>query len=109
MLEDKRYYSIGEVAEHFALEPHVLRFWEKEFTLLRPRKNRSGNRMYSGRDVEIIDKIRFLLYEELFTIEGARRKLSKIRQIPLEDYRKTEKMLSDKDFIIELKRLLGAL
>ena len=74
--EDKLYYSISEVAEMTGLKPYVLRFWEKEFPQLRPKKNRGGNRTYQKREIVVISRIKHLLYEEGFTIEGARQKLS---------------------------------
>jgi DNA-binding transcriptional MerR regulator len=72
----KIYYSITEVAEMAQVKPHVLRYWETEFSALRPRKNRAGNRTYREKDVKLVLLIRRLLYEEGFTIKGARRKLS---------------------------------
>ncbi len=77
----KKYHSISEVAELLDLKPHILRFWETEFTQLRPRKNRAGNRAYTERDIRIVALIRRLLYEEKYTIEGARQKLKSDREI----------------------------
>ena len=71
----KIYYSITEVAEMAQVKPHVLRYWETEFPLLRPRKNRAGNRTYQDKDVKLVLLIRKLLYEEGFTIKGARKRL----------------------------------
>ena len=71
----KIYYSITEVAEMADVKPHVLRYWETEFTALRPKKNRAGNRIYRERDVKLVLLIRRLLYEEGFTIKGARKRL----------------------------------
>ena len=74
----KRYFTIGEVAELCAIKPHVLRYWEQEFTQLRPMK-RSGNRRYYQRhEVQMIRRIRDLLYEQGFTINGARNKLQEM-------------------------------
>jgi DNA-binding transcriptional MerR regulator len=72
----KTYYSIGEVCSHTELEPHVLRYWESEFPQLRPKKNRAGNRAYREKDIEVIRFIKQLLYEEKYTIPGAKKKLS---------------------------------
>ena len=72
----KAYYSISEVCRSTGLEPHVLRYWESEFTHLRPRKNRAGNRAYRPKDIELIEFIKRLLYEEQYTIPGARKKLA---------------------------------
>ncbi len=71
-MEEKLYYSIREVSKKIGVEPYVLRFWEKEFPSLRPKKGRSGARMYQAREIEMAEKIRFLLYDRKFTIDGAR-------------------------------------
>lgn len=73
--DTKRYYSISEVARITGLEAYVLRFWEKEFPTLRPKKNRGGNRMYTHRDIEQINRINHLRNNEKLTIAGARNKL----------------------------------
>jgi len=72
---EKLYYSISEVGEMVNVRPYVLRFWEKEFPTLRPKKNRAGNRTYQRKDIEQIECIRDLLYKEGYTILGARHKL----------------------------------
>ena len=68
----KLYYSIGEVSEITGLKPYVLRYWESEFSNLAPSKNPAGNRAYTQKDINIILDIKRLLYQERFTIEGAR-------------------------------------
>ena len=75
LTDEKLYYSISEVAGITGLQAYVLRFWEKEFPMLRPRKNKGGNRHYQKRDIELITQIKNLLYEENFTIAGARKRL----------------------------------
>jgi DNA-binding transcriptional MerR regulator len=80
----KIYYSITEVADMAGVKPHVLRYWETEFSALRPRKNRAGNRTYRDKDVRLVLAIRKLLYEEGFTIKGARKKLSDRRAADLD-------------------------
>jgi DNA-binding transcriptional MerR regulator len=77
-LDDKRYYRIGEVARRTGVKPHVLRYWESEFRWMAPTKSRSKQRLYRKRDIEIIDLIRKLLYEERYTIAGARRRLREL-------------------------------
>jgi len=77
----KIYYSISEVCTQTGLEPHVLRYWESEFSQLRPKKNRAGNRAYRDKDIEVIRFIKHLLYEEKFTIPGAKKKLAESRLI----------------------------
>ena len=71
----KLFYKIGEVCRIFEVEPHVLRYWETEFSLLSPTKNNSGQRIYRQRDLELIETIKRLLYEEGYTIAGANKKL----------------------------------
>ncbi|MCX7726693.1 MAG: MerR family transcriptional regulator [Chitinispirillaceae bacterium] len=74
------YYSIGEVCKITDLEPYVLRYWETEFPQLRPKKSRGGNRAYREKDIDIIKYIKHLLYEEEYTISGAKKKLSQFLQ-----------------------------
>src|SRR5437867_1826673 len=73
--ESKPYYKIGEVCEITGTQPYVLRFWESEFPSLAPKKNRSGQRVYRKRDIELIRRIKALLYEKEYTIAGARKVL----------------------------------
>lgn len=75
-LPDKLYYKIGEVAEVAQVRTSVLRFWETEFSFLKPEKSTSGQRLYSKREVELILTVRHLLYVEKFTIEGVKKKIS---------------------------------
>ena len=72
----KRYFTIGEVSELCGVKPHVLRYWEQEFTQLRPMKRRGNRRYYQHHEVLLIRRIRELLYEQGFTISGARNRLS---------------------------------
>ena len=83
MIPEKIYFKIGEVCEIVGVQAHVLRYWETEFPMLSPQKNRSGQRSYRRRDVEISLRIKQLLYDEMFTIAGARKKLqSEMRETP---------------------------
>ena len=70
----QEFFSIGEVCELTGLKPHVLRYWESQFRFLNPAKNRSGNRVYQRREIELIMLVKHLLYTEKYTIEGARQK-----------------------------------
>src|SRR5690349_20912395 len=74
--EGKLYYSISGVCGMTGLEQHVLRYWESEFPQLRPKKNRSGNRAYRNKEIKIIRYIKYLLYDELYTIPGAKKKMA---------------------------------
>ena len=105
---NKLYYSIGEVSEITDLKQYVLRYWETEFSILNPSKNRSGNRTYKTEDIKIIRHIKELLYEKKFTIRGAKQYL--------EDYynknNKGNNIVSissqeiDKEFLVDLKEKL---
>jgi DNA-binding transcriptional MerR regulator len=72
---DKLFYKIGEVSKIVGVEPYVLRYWETEFSFLKPRKNKSGQRVYIKKDVEMLLTIKRLLYQERYTIEGVRNRL----------------------------------
>jgi DNA-binding transcriptional MerR regulator len=72
---EKLYYRIGEVEELAGVPAYVLRYWESEFKLLRPKKNPAGQRLYRRRDLELVQRIKSLLYDERLTLEGARKRL----------------------------------
>jgi DNA-binding transcriptional MerR regulator len=74
-IPDKLFFKIGEVAKLTGVEQHVLRYWEDEFEVLQPKKNKSGQRFYEKKDVELIIKIKRLLYLERYTIAGAKQKM----------------------------------
>ena len=76
----REYFSIGEVCSMTSLKPHVLRYWESQFRFLNPAKNRSGNRVYQRKEIELIVLVKHLLYTEKYTIEGARRKVDEHRR-----------------------------
>lgn len=76
----QEFFSIGEVCALTDLKPHVLRYWESQFRFLNPAKNRSGNRVYKSREVELIMLVKHLLYSEKYTIEGARQKIEQYRR-----------------------------
>ncbi len=76
----QEFYSIGEVCTLTDLKPHVLRYWESQFRFLNPAKNRSGNRVYKAREVELIMLVKHLLYSEKYTIEGARQRIDQYRK-----------------------------
>ena len=76
----QEYFSIGEVCQLTDLKPHVLRYWESQFRFLNPVKNRSGNRVYQRREIELIMLVKHLLYTEKFTIDGARKRIEQYRR-----------------------------
>lgn len=80
----KLYYSIGEVADMFEVNTSLIRFWEKEFNSIRPKKNKKGNRLFSPKDVIAIDQIYLLVKEKGFTLDGAKKAI-KSGEIPVDD------------------------
>lgn len=81
-IPDKLYFKIGEVSELLGVEPYVLRYWETEFAVLSPKKSGTGHRLYRRKDVELLLRIKHLLYEKRFTIEGARQSLQAEAKAP---------------------------
>ena len=96
-IPDKLFFKIGEVAEITKLEPHVLRYWESEFGLIKPDKSGAGQRVYRRKDIETIFEIKKLLYDERFSIEGAKKRL-------FEKYKISDNSEMILDTIKELKR-----
>ena len=80
LIAKKVYYSIGEVCDLTGLKPHVLRYWETQFDVLNPTKNRAGNRVYRSKEIEIILLVKRLLYQKKYTIEGANNRLVEMRK-----------------------------
>lgn len=105
VIPGKRYFTIGEVSQLCAVKPHVLRYWEQEFPQLSPVKRRGNRRYYQRQDVLMIRQIRALLYDQGFTITGARQRLSGEEQ--KED--KTQSKQLVKQMIAELEDLLKAI
>ncbi|NIS61191.1 MAG: MerR family transcriptional regulator [Proteobacteria bacterium] len=104
-IPDKLYYKIGEVSKITGVKPHVLRYWESEFKEIKPHKSRSLQRLYRKRDIELVLKIKKLLYDDLFTIPGAKRKIKdspdKAKQMELQFDKKAYKRI-----FLEIKREL---
>ena len=95
----KRYFTIGEVGDLCGVKPHVLRYWEQEFTQLRPMKRRGNRRYYQHHEVLMIRRIRDLLYDQGFTISGARNKMQEIVQAERDKKRNGEVMLDGVDVL----------
>ena len=76
----KAYYAIGELCDMAGLKPHVLRYWESQFEVLSPTKNRAGNRVYRPEEVKLVFLIKHLLYDRKFTIDGARQRIKEMRR-----------------------------
>ena len=79
-IAQRAYYSIGEVCDLTGIQAHVLRYWETRFELLRPVKNQAGNRVYRPREIELVLLLKRLLYEDKYTVEGARQELARMRR-----------------------------
>ena len=101
----KLYYSIREVSELTGIESHVLRFWEKEFSQLNPRRGRSGNRAYTERNIKVILAIKDLLYAQKYTIQGAVERL-KIDRSLWEDQSIEDATSNVENPLVELRRML---
>tara|TARA_B100000749_G_scaffold143002_2_gene109776 strand:- start:944 stop:1321 length:378 start_codon:yes stop_codon:yes gene_type:complete len=109
----KAYYSIGEVCDLTGLKAHVLRYWETQFELLRPTKNRAGNRVFRPKDIELILLMKHLLYEKKFTIDGARQRLLDMRKggeilAVRRDMVDREFLAGMKQELLEVKEVLAA-
>jgi DNA-binding transcriptional MerR regulator len=100
------YYSISEAAAMTKVKPHVLRYWESQFRMLRPRKNKAGNRMYRKQDLKLITVIKDLLYEQGFTIQGAKNKLKEEREAIQEQIQLSFDDIDRAALLLEVKREL---
>jgi DNA-binding transcriptional MerR regulator len=108
--EGKKYFRIGEVSQLLGVEPYVLRYWENEFSSVRPVKSKSGQRVYSRRDVETLHYIRHLLHVEKFSIKGAKKKvLERRRQVRTQNAGNEKRDLALKAMIGELKEMITLL
>jgi DNA-binding transcriptional MerR regulator len=109
-IPDKLYFRIGEVSDLVGVEPYVLRYWESEFPSVGPKKSDTGHRMYRRKEVELLLKIKYLLYEKKYTIEGARQylsgesKISKRKRPP-----KDQQELFSSDALPEIRKELAAI
>jgi DNA-binding transcriptional MerR regulator len=102
----KLYYSIGEVAEMFHVNTSLIRFWEKEFEVLQPKKNKKGNRLFTPNDLENLRIIYHLLKERGFTIEGARKKLKDNKEDTAKNVEVVSKLQTIKSRLLTLKENL---
>ena len=100
----KLYYAIGEVAEMFKVNTSLIRFWEKEFDILKPVKNKKGNRMFSNTDLENLRIIFHLVKERGFTLQGAKDKLKENKQDTVDTVEIVNSLNRVRDFLLELKK-----
>jgi DNA-binding transcriptional MerR regulator len=107
-IPDKLYFKIGEVSGLLGVEPYVLRYWESEFPVLSPKKSGTGHRLYRRKDVELLLRIKHLLYEKRFTIEGARQTLHADAKAPKSRRGKdSQQELFSSDPLPEIRRELA--
>lgn len=106
MSDSKLYYSIGEVAEMFKVNASLIRFWEKEFDILKPKKNNKGNRLFTVQDIDNLKIIYHLVKERGFTLDGAKNKLKNSRKETIENVELNKSLESIKKFLLELKEEL---
>ena len=105
-LPEKRYYSIGELATYFQVNASLLRFWEKEFDILKPKKNAKGNRMFTPQDVKHLHTIFYLVKEKGFTLDGAKEYLKNSSKEPLTILEIIQKLQNIKQQLVQIKNNL---
>lgn len=101
---EKRYYSIGEVAEMLEVKTSLVRFWEKEFDILNPKRNRKGNRLFTQKDLAHLKLIHHLVKERGFTLEGAKTKLRENKEDTARTAEVVEKLKTIKQALLEIKQ-----
>jgi len=102
----KLYYSIGEVSEMFGVNASLIRFWEKEFSNIKPKKNKKGNRLFRQQDIEQLKLIYHLVKERGFTLEGAKKKLRENKTETVNQFEMVQSLQKIRSFLIELKEEL---
>lgn len=103
---EKLYYSIGEVAEIFTVAPSLIRFWETEFDLIQPKKNRKGNRQFTKEDIDNVRTIYHLVKEKGFTLQGAKEMLRNDSQAVKDKMEMIDSLRSVRNFLVELREKL---
>lgn len=104
--EGKLYYNINEVAQHLKVNASLIRFWEKEFPLLTPKKNSKGNRQYTKEDIDLIETIYHLVKERGFTLQGAHEKLKQSNLISKQEVEVVQSLNKIKQFLLNIKNEL---
>ena len=103
---EKKYFTIGEVADLFKVAPSLIRFWETEFEMLNPKKNKKGNRQFTKEDIDAFRVIFHLVKEKGYTLQGAKEALKFTRQKPIDKVEALKSLERVKEFLIELKKNL---
>jgi len=104
--DSKIYYSIGEVAKMFEVNASLIRFWEKEFDIIKPKKNKKGNRLFTKKDIDNFHVIFHLVKEKGFTLEGAKKKLKGSKDKTINNADIVQSLQKIKGFLLELKKEL---
>ncbi len=103
---EKLYYSIGEVAEMFAVNPSLIRYWEKEFDIIKPKKNKKGNRFFTIEDIENFHIIYYLVKELGLTLKGAKKKLKENKEGTLQNFEVVKSLKEIKSLLLEIREEL---
>jgi DNA-binding transcriptional MerR regulator len=103
---EKLYYSIGEVAEMFKVKPSLIRFWEKEFDIIKPKKNKKGNRFFTVQDIDNFRLIFHLVKEKGLTLQGARKKLKENKDDTTNNFEVIKTLTEIKSLLLEIKESL---
>jgi len=103
---EKLYYSIGEVAKQFDVNTSLIRYWEKEFDIIKPKKNKKGNRLFTKKDVENFHLIYHLVKERGFTLDGAKKKLRENREETINHAEIVSNLKDIRQFLVELRESL---
>jgi len=103
---EKLYYSIGEVAEIFGVNTSLVRFWEKEFSIIKPKKNKKGNRLFTKQDIDNLHLIYHLVKEKGMTLKGAKKKLKDNKEDAVNNHEVIKKLNSIKEMLLEISSQL---
>ncbi|MDY0197878.1 MAG: MerR family transcriptional regulator [Tenuifilaceae bacterium] len=103
---EKLYYSIGEVADMFGVNTSLIRFWEKNFSIIKPKKNKKGNRLFTKADIQNFKVIFHLVKEQRLTLEGARKKLAENKKETINDFEAIDSLKRIKEMLLEVKEML---
>ncbi len=100
---DKLYYTIGEVAKMFDVNVSLIRYWENQFSILKPKKNKKGNRLFTPKDIDNLHLIYYLVKEKKLTLEGAKLKLKENKENTIKNFEIVKKLKNIKEMLIEIR------
>ncbi|MDX2445039.1 MAG: MerR family transcriptional regulator [Bacteroidales bacterium] len=103
---EKLYYSIGEVADMFNVNTSLIRYWEKEFDIIRPKKNNKGNRLFTPEDIDNFHIIYYLVKERGMTLKGAKKKMSENKEDTVQNFEVVKSLQNIKEMLLEVKEML---